>query len=71
MELRDLDGAGFDSAQIEALVENFDDPRDGRIGRVRLKDGSLRLVGMDQLLLAADQDSRDATAVWWQSRYLG
>jgi hypothetical protein len=65
MLLLDLSRTGFDSDQIESVIERFEDPTEGSIARVRLKDGSVRLVSLNELQLAADEDSNIDGNNWW------
>ena len=57
MLLRDVNGAGFDSREIEVTSERFDDPEKGELARVRLSDGTSRLVRASELELAARGDT--------------
>ena len=52
MQLRDVNGAEFDSRHIEVTTERFDDPEKGALARVRLSDGTSRLVRVSELELA-------------------
>ena len=56
MLLRDVNGTEFDSHEIEATTEHFDDPEKGALARVRLSDGTSRLLTVSELELAARDD---------------
>lgn len=61
MQLRDAGGATFDSRDIEATTERFQDSDNGELARVRLSDGTVRVVAVFELELAAREDWADAT----------
>ena len=61
MIVRDVQGATFDSRQIELTKEEFDDAELGRIAKVRLMDGTSRLVSASELAAAAINETADAT----------
>ncbi len=56
MLLRDLHGTTFDSRHIEATTEVLHDPEKGELAKVRLSDGTARLVRVSELELAARED---------------
>ena len=61
MLLRDTDGGSFDAQDIEALLERYDDPDMGALARLRLGDGSHRLVPVAELERAAMTDTVDSS----------
>ena len=71
MLLRDADGRTFDAKHLESVLERYDDAALGEVARVRLTDGSHRLVRFAELELAAKDETVDSTffASWptWPS----
>lgn len=61
MLIRDVDGAMFDSGQVEATTERFEDAQKGQLARVRLRDGTSRLVSISELELARRDDAAGAS----------
>jgi hypothetical protein len=57
MLLRDTEGGFFEAHDIEALSERYDDSQMGEVARVRLSDGSHRIVRVVELDLAAMSDT--------------
>ena len=61
MFLRDTEGSGFDSTEIQTVLDRFDDPRFGAICTVRLSDQTVRTVRLSELRLA-EIDDQEHTA---------
>ena len=61
MIVRDVQGRAFDSGQVELTIEEFDDPELGRLAKVRLVDGTARLVRSSELAAAAIDDTASST----------
>lgn len=57
MLVRDVNGAMFDSREIEATTDRFDDLEKGALAKVRLSDGTSRVVPNSELELAARDDT--------------
>lgn len=60
MLLRDAQGRTFDANQLESVIERYDDAVLGGVARVRLSDGTHRLVRLAELELAAVEETIDA-----------
>ena len=57
MLLRDTEGGSFNAHDIEALLDRYEDQRLGELARVRLSDGSHRMVRVAELEVAAMNDT--------------
>jgi hypothetical protein len=53
MLLRDAEGGSFEANDIEGVVDRYRDVEMGELARVRLNDGSHRIVRVAELDLAA------------------